>query len=218
MKNTIGETEYCLVRWLAKEGKQQECWVPAAGLTVSRKAHTLANVQKAASTDIDDEVASLATDCNTAKDKKTRRIKVAGVNILTYPCGQILAVDELYGSESLTQVLIPLFNLMCIPQMQDDVQVLVHDNACRLAAFIKNRNSDSEVLQKLMKIDMRCDRHHFRNHTGKLCRRLHNPDTCPELNNVNTSRMEQVNNDEENNGGGPKEGVKIPYPIRMINH
>ena len=193
MKNTIGETEYCLVRWFANEGKQIETWIPSAGLIVSRKAHTMANVQMASSTDTDKEVASLGTDCKTTKDKNIKRIKVAGVNILTFPCGQILAVDELYGSESLTQVLIPLFNLMSLPKMLDDVRVFVHDNACRLAAFIKNRTSNSEVLQKLMEVDMRCDRHHFANHKGKLCHCLRNPDTCPELNNVNKSQMEQVN-------------------------
>ena len=192
MRERSGEDEYCLVRWLGKSGQSKECWVAAEGLTISKKAHIMAKIQAETFTCVDDETVNLESSCNTSKEKNLRKTKVAGVNILVFPCGYILGFDELFGSESLTQVLLPLAKLMQQPRMLDDIKVFVHDNACRMAAFIKNRSSDNEFMRKLSMIDMRVDRQHFKNHVGSICRTKHNPDTCPSLLGVNTSRMEQV--------------------------
>ena len=152
----------------------------------------MAKIQMETFKTVDEEAVDLETSCNTSKEKNYKKTKVAGINILVFPCGQILGIDELFGSESLTQVLIPLLNLMKQPRMLEDVKVFIHDNACRMVAFMKNRASKSEMMMRLSKMDMRVDRQHFRNHTGVLCRRYHNPDTCELLVGVNTSRMEQV--------------------------
>jgi hypothetical protein len=71
-----------------------------------------------------------------------------GMNIVVFPCGNILAIDELYGSESLSQVLLPVYNLMKLPTMMEDISVLIHDNACKFAAFVRNRRSKSVTIAK----------------------------------------------------------------------
>ena len=73
------------------------------------------------------------------------------------------------------------------------IAVLVHDNACKFAAFVRNRKDTTTIMNHLSKLDFRVDRHHFKNHVGSTCKRENNPDTCEELNDVNTSIMEQVN-------------------------
>lgn len=191
-EQTYYGSTYCLVRWIAPGGMQNECWIPEEGLSVNRKAHTMKKVLTEECLSTDQELQSLSMSCNTSKEKKMVKSKIAGVNILVFPCGHILGVQELFGSESLTQVLLPLYELMKMPGMIDDVKVFIHDNACRFGAFMRNRKSKSPLMEKLAGMDMRVDRHHFRNHVGKECRSLHDPDKCAFLDGVNTSRMEQV--------------------------
>ena len=40
--------------------------------------------------------------------------------------------------------------------------VLVHDNACKFAAFVKNRHDLSPIMTHLASLDYRVDRHHFK--------------------------------------------------------
>ena len=70
----------------------------------------------------DPALMELADGCNTDKDKYTRRTKIAGVNVVSYPCGIILSIEELYGSESLSQVLLPIYGLMSLPAIRQDVK------------------------------------------------------------------------------------------------
>ena len=184
-------TKYHLVRWLDCAGNREESWIPAAGFHFNPSAYNLPIVD---GDFLNNEDYEMWIGCNTSKDKLVRRQKIAGMNIVCFPCGTILSVDELYGSESLSQVLLPLYSLFKDEGLRNDVTVLLHDNACKFAAFIKNRSQLNPIMQHLSTLDMRVDRHHFRNHVGKKCRLNHNPDKCTELNNVNTSIMEQVNN------------------------
>ena len=71
--------------------------------------------------------------------------------------------------------------------------VLVHGNACKFAAFVKNRKELTPIMKHLASLDYRVDRHHFKNHVGASCKRNNNPDDCELLEGVNTSVMEQVN-------------------------
>ena len=48
-------------------------------------------------------------------------------------------------------------------------------------------------MEHISGLDMRVDRHHYKNHVGENCRANHDPDMCQLLQNVNTSIMEQVN-------------------------
>jgi len=181
---------YQHIRWLTPDGKAEESWIPSQGFNIDPKAYKLPSLNDDL-IDPNDDVFS--NSCNTSKEKNVRRKKTAGINIVTFPCGTILSCDELYGSESLSQVLLPIYSLMKQPDLQRDVRVLIHDNACRFAAFLKKRIGANHILQHLYDLDIRVDRHHFKNHIGEKCKANHNPDDCELLDGVNTSIMEQVN-------------------------
>ena len=162
--------KYNLVKWYTLKGDRKECWVTESG---SQSKET------AIPSDLPDpEIAELVDSCNTSKDKRFRRVKIAGVNIVTFPCGQILSVDQLYGSESLSQVLLPVYALMKNPELKSNVKTIIHDNACKFAAFVKKRRAKSDIMEHLATLDYRVDRHHFKNHVGEKCRKLHDPDKC----------------------------------------
>ena len=71
---------------------------------------------------VDPALDELAKDCNTDKDKFKRKTKIAGINVVTFPCGTILSVEELFGCESLSQVLLPVYSLMSLPSLRDSVK------------------------------------------------------------------------------------------------
>ena len=186
----IHGTKYFRVRWLSTNGGRKESWIPEVGFKVNPlayKSSTFADISKEA-----DEVEKLSG-CNTSKDKMVRRQKIAGINIVVFPCGTILSMDELFGCESLSQVLLPLYSLFEDPSLRRDVKVLMHDNACKFATFVKKRKDGNEIMEHIASLDMRVDRHHYKNHVERKCKLYHNPDDCPLLEDVNTSVMEQVN-------------------------
>ena len=137
---------------MGTDGKREEAWVPKLGFDINPLAYDIPSL------DVDPEDNELAFSCNTSKDKHVQRTKIAGVNIVSFPCGTIVDVQELYGSESLSQVLLPLHGLMKIPSIKRDVKVLIHDNACRFSAFVQNRASGNEIMQHIASLDMRVDR------------------------------------------------------------
>jgi hypothetical protein len=115
----------------------------------------------------------------------------SGVNIVTYPCGFILSVSELYCSESLSQVFLPIHELMSYPTMQNNVKCFVHDNGCHFKKFLTKRRELSSVTAIMDEVDIAIDRLHFRNHIDQYCKDNYNPDKKEILNGVNTSIMEQ---------------------------
>ena len=178
------------MRWLSTNGDRQESWIPEKGFNddpLAYKSPAFADISKEAI-----EVEKLSG-CNTSKDKIVRRNKTAGINIIVFPCGTILSMDELFGSESLSQVLLPLYSLFEDSDLRKDVKVLIHDNACKFATFVKNRKEGNTIMEHIASLDMRVDRHHYKNHVERKCKLYHNPDDCPLLEDVNTSCMEQVN-------------------------
>ena len=136
-------TEYKLLRWMSGDGKIEEAWIPSTGFDVNPTAFDVPTME------VESESSELAFSCNTSKEKNVQRQKIAGVNIVSFPCGTIVDVQELYGSESLTQVLLPLHTLMKIPSIKNDVRVLIHDNACRFSAFVQNRGGTSSIMQHI---------------------------------------------------------------------
>ena len=71
---------------------------------------------------VDPALDELAKGCNTDKDKYKRKTKVAGMNIVSFPCGTILSIEELFGCESLSQVLLPLYSLMSFSTLRQSVK------------------------------------------------------------------------------------------------
>ena len=184
-------TDYQHIRWLTIDGRVEETWIPIDGFCINSQAHKLPTFNDAF---VDPELVEISSSCNTSKEKQVRRKKIAGINVVSFPYGTILSVEELYGSESLSQVLLPVHQLMKIESIRNNVRVLIHDNACKFAAFVQRRRDTSDTLKHLANLDMRVDRHHFKNHVGKKCKEYHDPNDCELLVDVNTSIMEQVNN------------------------
>ena len=71
---------------------------------------------------VDPELVRLAVDCKTDKDRIVKRTKIAGINVVSFPCGTILSMEELFGSESLSQVLLPIHSLMRCESLRNDVK------------------------------------------------------------------------------------------------
>ena len=93
------------------------------------------------------------TVCNTRKsrDKRVKRHTV-GLLIGTYPCGVVVLVDELFGSEAVSQVCGQVTEHLG-KLKEDNLEVLVYDDACHLAAYAKNhvaleRNPATESFSK----------------------------------------------------------------------
>ena len=77
--------------------------------------------------------------CNTkkTKDKRDRR-HIVGILLGTKPCGTVILFNELYGSESMTQVHGSLVEY--VKNLSDDEKpkVINYDDACHLQRFPKN--------------------------------------------------------------------------------
>ena len=78
------------------------------------------------------------TVCNTRKsrDKRYKRHTV-GLLIGAYPCGIVTLVEELFGSEAVSQVYGACTDYQG-KLKEDNLEVLVYDDVCHLAAFAKN--------------------------------------------------------------------------------
>ena len=98
-----------MIEAIDTQGKRAEQWVAE-------------NSEVGGETLEDPALLDLASGCNTDKDKYRRNSKIAGVNVVTYPCGVILSMEELFGSESLSQVLLPIHSLMNRPSIRQNVK------------------------------------------------------------------------------------------------
>ena len=108
----FGET-YHMIETVDTKGKRSEQWIAE-------------NSEAMTDTLEDPALLELASGCNTDKDKNRKNLKIAGINVVTYPCGVILSMEELFGSESLSQVLLPVYSLMNRPTIRQSVK----GNAC----------------------------------------------------------------------------------------
>ena len=101
--------KYVLIASLDSSGKKKEQWVVENRIDQPTEY-------------IDPSLVEPAGNCNTDKDKYVRKSKIAGINIVSYPCGTILSMEELFGSESLSQVLLPVQSLMKYEAIRDNVK------------------------------------------------------------------------------------------------
>ena len=101
---------YHLVNENDCNGKYVERWILADA--------TVAKAQEV----VDPDLEKLAVDCRTDKDKNVVKTKIAGINVVCFPCGTILSMQELFGSESLSQVLLPIHDLMSSSTLRRDVK------------------------------------------------------------------------------------------------
>ena len=134
------------------------------------------------------------TVCNTRKsrDKRVKRHTV-GLLIGSYPCGIVVLVEELFGSEAISQVYGAVTDHLG-KLREDNLEVLVYDDVCHLAGFAKNhvlleRNPTTEgFLKKTFAID----KFHFKNHIDPFCHSAYNPGEVEQLKNCNTVICEQL--------------------------
>ena len=138
---------------------------------------------------------NISVTCNTRKsrDKTTRRHTV-GVFVGAFPCGTIVLFDELYGSESISQVYGILTEFLSRLEDMTKLEELLYDDCCHLKAFSeKEKNAkQNDVTQYLADIGKHVDRFHFRNHVDPWCQENCNPEGVPVLQGVNTQVCEQL--------------------------
>ena len=140
---------------------------------------------------------SLDNTCNTRKSRDKRVLRhTVGILIGSFPCGTVTLFDELYGSESLSQVYgIVIDYISKLPQESPDkLEEFVYDDACHMTKFAANpkRANHNDTTKKFDSMGKHVDNFHFRNHTDKWCQENCNPKDVSILQNVNTPVCEQL--------------------------
>ena len=86
-----------------------------------------------------------------SRDKRVLRHTV-GILIGTYPCGNVTLFEELYGSESLSQVYAHVTDYISkLPEeSRNNLKEFVYDDACHMAKFAANpvRADKNETTKK----------------------------------------------------------------------
>lgn len=183
--------------WKCTNGESLNTWLPESAMSINCSAYDIHISERdigklhASCINVDD-----ATKCNTRKDKFRFYKRSAGIILAAYPCQHIRMLEEVFNSESITQVYAYLHNhlVKCFANRiyNRDSLAIVYDDACHLKKFAMKRNAMSEVSMYLSKADIFCDRLHFQNHIDSWCRKNCNPDDCNKLKHVNTEACEQI--------------------------
>ena len=87
-------------------------------------------------------------------------------------------VRELYGSESLTQVMLAMLDVFANPDFALPLpDVIAYDDACHLLKFLQGKRDKGSTFAGLLlrKITFVVDRFHFRNHVSPWCKLYVNP-------------------------------------------
>ena len=135
--------------------------------------------------------------CNTikTKDKRERR-HTAGIMVGTKPCGTVVLFDEIYRSESLSQVYGMLIEYVAnLPLSgRDKLKHLLYDDACHLKKFSEDskRAGQNEFTQFFASVPKHVDNFHFKNHVDAWCHQHCNPKDVRDLDDINTESCEQT--------------------------
>lgn len=127
--------------------------------------------------------------------QRSRRHTV-GILVGAFPCGIITIYDELYGSESLTQVHAILIEYLAgLPKsIREKLIEICYDDACHLKKFSENekRANVNEVTRFMAGLGKHVDKFHFPNHVDEWCHKNCNPQDVRHLDGVNTPICEQL--------------------------
>ena len=137
----------------------------------------------------------MLSSCNTRKSRdKRENVHSVGVFVGAYPCGVIVLGDELYSSESISQVYGILTDVVNSLSDKTKLKQILYDDMCHLKKFCENkkRRDKNEITKILSTIRKHVDKFHFRNHIDKWCQDNCNPDTIEELDGVNSQVCEQL--------------------------
>jgi len=132
--------------------------------------------------------------CGTEKGKhKCKNHRTAGILVMERPCGVVLDVKELFGSESKSQVYAHIHNHLSKTAFSK-TSIICYDDTCHLKKFAHNpvRSTQTAVASRIAEMEILCDRFHFKNHIDVWCRQHCNPHTSENLQNVNTEVCEQL--------------------------
>ena len=149
-------------------------WLPKCALSVNPEAYDI---------DIELDEEGLES-CNTKKDKVRFHKRTAGILVGGYPCGTMIFVKEIFGSESISQVSKTLDEIM-----SPSINCIAYDDACHLSKFVKKR--PEQFAHSFENVEIKVDKFHFKNHIDPWCKTNCNPYKCALLDNVNTEIMEQ---------------------------
>ena len=138
--------------------------------------------------------------CRTRKsrDKRICRWNV-GISLGAFPCGVVPLWDELFGSESTSQVYgVFIEYLSQLPEEERGrLTDLIYDDNCHLARFSLRKNlREKNAITKFFAENVRknVDRFHFGNHIDPWCIENCDPNKVKELDGVNTEVCEQLFN------------------------
>ena len=117
--------------------------------------------------------------------------------VAAFPCGVITVLEELYGSESLTQVYaIMVEYLAALPKKaREEIIEIAYDDACHFKKFSENkvRAAKNDItLFMANSIGKHVDKFHFPNHVDSWCHANCNPSDVKHLDGVNTPICEQL--------------------------
>ena len=135
--------------------------------------------------------------CNTNKHFKTpyvKKSKTKGLLISSYNCSIINGYREIFGSESISQVVIYYLDLIsnCDTELPE---YFIYDDACHVKRFVEKRNFSkiSSRASILFHKKHYIDKLHFLNHKDAWCEKNCNPNKVDDLKNINTVVQEQIN-------------------------
>ena len=119
----------------------------------------------------------VACDCLKEFQYAEKKQTTAGILALVSSCGLFLKMDEIFGSESMSQVYLFLYDTFYLEQVPPP-KVLAYDDACHLSKFLINRIQDKNsafaewlILDSKAGVKIVCDRFHFPNHKSCVAAR-----------------------------------------------
>jgi hypothetical protein len=127
--------------WKGKHSAQTDGDPPSARTRHAGKR--AADLSNAAAGDFQSSGNDHNIECKTLKENQyagERKNTTAGVFAVVSSCGLFLAVDELHGSESLTQVHLILFALFMIHKITP-LDVIAYDDACHMVSWIGSNST-----------------------------------------------------------------------------
>ena len=131
--------------------------------------------------------------CRTRKHVGARFCKTSGgIFIGCYPCGVIPVFEEIYGTESISQVYGHIVEWIGETKPRD-LKYILYDDACHLGPYAKKdtRKSFGSATSTMGTLEFFVDKMHFKGHTSKVCHEKFNPYSCADLSGVNTQVAEQ---------------------------
>ena len=148
----------------------------------------------------DGEVYSALEDDNTCNTRKSRdkisRRHTVGILVGAFPCGTITLFEELYGSESLSQVYAIMIEYLAgLPKLtRENIIEICYDDACHFKKYSENekRSNLNETTKFMAGLGKHVDKFHFPNHVDSWCHANCNPQDVRHLDGVNTPVCEQL--------------------------